>query len=428
MFRLVIGLSLSLLVGCSGEHPRPLSADQFYSSQQAIGSSPLSGVDQSGELPSRDTQAQPPLPPLSPGGVNQGIPPAIPTTRGTLLAVHAGTQPTTQSASSEPAFPTEQYLTLGTVVAVVGETPIYANDVIRRDAPILRELAREYDASRFEIAARERIDETTRELEYDELQYEAAMKSLDNSDKETADRLTDMWRERMITEAGGSLEVARRRAMAEGKDFQQEVQDEHRAFLIQIYQARTVYPQVEVTATDKRRYYQTHFATEFSKPDKATVWIIHTDPSDIGADLALSKIQDFRKRALAGEDFATMAKSQDSSVFTDPKEIERHSFALVKVEDAIWNLQPGGVSDVIQDTGGYYLVKMVSLDKGGVRPFEDETVQDDITRTLRSQELQKLNQELLNRLLENAVIRSNPDMVDAAVEMAMQNYAKWSQK
>jgi parvulin-like peptidyl-prolyl isomerase len=429
LFWVALVIPLALLLGCSTDHPRPLSAEQFYSSQQGIGSSsPLSSLDQPGQIPSRDLEARPSLPPLSPGGVNIGVAPPIPTTQGTLASFHGAGKPSTRPSASEPAFPTEQYLTLGTVVAVVGDSPIYANDVIRRDSAILHELAKEYDATRFEIAARERIDETTRELEIDELEYEAALKSLDSNDRETADRLTDLWRQRMITEAGGSLEVARRRAEAEGKDFQQMVTDQHRAFLIQIYQARTIYPQVEVTATDKRRYYQTHFDTDFSKPDKAMVWIIHTDPSDIGQDLALSKIKDFRKRALAGEDFGTMAKSQDSSIFTEPREIEQHSLALLNVDKAIWKLLPGQVSDVVQDTGGYYLIKMISLDKGGTRPFEDEAVQDEITSILRSQQLQKLNQERLNQLFENAVVRSDPAMVDAAVDMVMQNYTKWSQK
>ena len=408
----------------------PLSAEQFYSNNQGIASSPLSPADQPGEIPSPDTQAQPPLPPLVPGGFNESA--GAPSEPATLrertqggLVVRSSTRAAT-APSTEPAFPTEQYLTLGTVVAIVGDTPIYANDVISRDAPILRELAHEYDPDRFEIAAQERIDETTRELEYDQLEYQAALKSLDSSDKDAADHFTDMWRQRMITEAGGSLEVARRRAEAEGKDFNQEVQDQHRAYLIQIYQARNVYPQIQVTASDKRRYYQVHLATEFSKPDRTTVWIIHTDPDDLGHDLALSKIQEFRKRALAGEDFANMAKSQDSSIFTEPKDIERGSFALTNVEAAIWKLFPGQISDIITDRGGFYLVKMVSLDKGGVRPFEDEAVQDDITRTLRTQQLQKLNQEMLNRLLENAVVRTDPSMIDAAVEMVMQNYTVWS--
>jgi hypothetical protein len=430
--RFISVVFIALLWGCgSGDHPRPLSPDQFYA-PQGIGAQPLSGYDLPGEIPPRDTQNEPPAAPLAAGGFNGGYSSPAPAslqerTQGGL-AIRTTTRPATQPSGYSAGYPTGQYLTLGTVVAVVGETPIYANDVIRRDAPILREYAREYDADRFEIAARERIDETTHELVVNQLQYDAALKALDNSDKENADRLTNMWRQRQITEAGGSLEVARRRAQAQGEDFNQQVEDMHRFYLVQIYEARDIMPQVQVTASDKRRYYQTHLATDFSTPDHATVWIINTDPSDLGHDLALSKIEGFRKRGLAGEDFAVMAKSQSSSVFTEPKDIERNSFALTKVEAAIWTLQPGQISNVIEDQGGFYIVKMISLEKGGVRPFEDEAVQDEITRTLRTQQLGKLNEEMMNRMLENAVVRTDPEMVDAAVDMVMQNYAKWSQK
>ncbi|MGA3067777.1 MAG: peptidyl-prolyl cis-trans isomerase [Tepidisphaeraceae bacterium] len=437
----VILLPLGFLCACGSEdHPRPLSPDQFYSNNYPAGSSALPGYGEGGQLPAPDVQARPPLPPLASGGVNQGVAESTPAYQTPSQPASASTRATTlpspealsrinpSSDSNQPEYQTEQYMTLGTVVAVVGDTPIYANDVIQRDAPILRELAKEYDIDRFEIAARQRIDETTKELEYDQLEYQAALKALNSQDKDMADRLTDMWRQRKITEAGGSLEVARRRALAEGKDFSQQVEEQHRAYMIQIYQARTIFPQVQVTANDKRRYYLVHLATEFSKPDTATVWIIHTDPADLGPDLALSRIRDFRKRALAGEDFGNMAKLQDSSLFTDPRTIERHSFALTKCEDAIWTLAPGQVSDIIQDNGGYYLIKLITLQKGGVQPFEDEAVQDQITRTLRSQQMARLNEEMMSRLLENAVVRTDPSMIDAAVDMVMQNYTKWSQK
>ena len=425
-------ISLGLLCACGEDHPRPLSAEQFYSNNPSE-TTALPGTGEGGQLPSLDTQSRPPLPPLSPGGVNEGVSESgsspypgqpwggYPSTRPTTL-------PSAGLAATQPAFQPGEYMTLGTVVAVVGDTPIFANDVISRDAPILKELAKEYDPERFQIAARQRIDDTTKELEYDQLQYEAAQKALDSSDRDLANRLTDQWRQREITEAGGSLEVARRRADAEGKDFEQQVEEQHRSFLIQIYQMRTVYPQVQVTPNDARKYYQAHLETEFSKPDKATVWIIHTDPSDLGDTLALSKIEGFRKRGLAGEDFTAMAKLQDSEVFTEPHTIERHSFALMKVEDTIWTMTPGEISDVIQDRGGYYIVKMVSLEKGGVQRFEDEAVQDQIRRTLRAEQMQRLNQENIARLLENAVIRTDPSMVDAAVDMVMQNYNKWSKK
>jgi len=198
--------------------------------------------------------------------------------------------------------------------------------------------------------------------------------------------------------------------------------------MVLLYQMRKIEPQIQVTASDMRRYYQAHLKSDFSTPDRATVLIIHTDPSDLGDDLAQSKIQDFRKRALAGEDFAALAKLQSSSLFWEPRPIERGSFALTKVDQQIWQMFPGQISDVIEDSGGYYLVKLVSLQKGGVQPFEDEAVQDRIRELLRTQQRQKIQEQELQKLLDNAVVTSDPAMIDAAVDMAMQNYPRWSKK
>jgi len=315
---------------------------------------------------------------------------------------------------------------LGTVVAVVNGTPIFANKVLRRDATVLGELARQYDLRRFQVAARDRIDKTTQELVYDELRYAAAERTLESKDKELAAILTERWRTRKITEAGGSLEVARRRALAEGEDFNEQVEDQHRFYLVQIYLTRKIEPRVQVTAGDMRRYYQANLASRFSQPDKAVVWILHTDPSDLGRALAMDKIHDFRRRALAGEDMAGLAKLQNSPLFAEPRTVERHSFALTNVEDQIWTMNPGDVSDVIEDRGGFYVVKLVSRVHGGVRSFEDEAVQDEIRQTLRGEQLRKLEQEDVQRLLENAVVRTDPQMIDAAVQMAMENYPRWA--
>lgn len=440
-----IGSSLLVLLaatlwGCGGSNPQPISSQDFYSHDN-ISESPFSTVDNPGALPPREPHAIPsppiaPTPPPSHGiseSIQQAFPPPSPQEAPTTqpLAIVPTTQPSTQPAALATSAPTivpYQYMTLGTVVAKVDGTPIYANKVLQRDATVLRDLAREYDIQRFQTAARDRIDKTTHELIYDQLEYAAAERELDSDHKNMAQALTQQWRQRMITQAGGSLEVARRRSAAQGEDFNDRVQDEHRYYMVVIYQMEKIHPQVQVTAADMRRYYQAHLQSEFSKPDKATVLIIHTDPSDLGDDLAQTKIQDFRSRAIAGEDFAALAKLQSSNIFWQPRTIERGSFALTNVESAIWKMSPGSVSDTIQDNGGYYLVKLISIDKGGVTPFEDEAVQDGIHRVLESQQLQDLEQQERMKLLENAVVIPDPPRIDATLDMAMQNYAFWAKQ
>jgi parvulin-like peptidyl-prolyl isomerase len=444
------GLAAGLvLAGCGGSTTQPLSPQEFYSSAGGSGSS-LGPTDQPGVLPSRGPYQSfapvvdvPPPPPR--GGISQGIEQtfAHPTTRSALSAIaqpstlpstFPSTQPSvptlasTESSTAPDLLPADQYMTLGTVVAVVNGTPIFANKVLRRDATVLRELAKDYDINRFEEAARDRIDKTTDELVYDELEYAAAERELDKNDKTLAEMLTQKWRQRQITEAGGSLEVARRRAAAEGEDFDDRVDDQHRFLMILLYRTRKIDPRVQVTAEEMRQYYRSHLDSQFTKLDKATVWILNADPADLGDDVALAKIKDDLRRVQAGEDFVALAQAQNSTVFTQEQTIEKHSFVLQNVENAIWAMQAGQVSGIVKDRGGYYLIKVDTLDRGGVQSFEDEAVQDLIRAKLRSQQLQKLQDEEMQKLRESAIVRSDPSMIDAAVEMALQNYPKWSKE
>jgi len=437
MWRKGTWLIALLLARCGGSNPQPVSPEEFYS-RHTVSEAPMSVTDQPGAVPQRDVQAEPPAPPLAPLGGSAGISEGVRRTfpqpsevegAATRPSVAATTNPTTGPTTlpaTRAALPGGQYMELGTVVAVVNGTPIFANKVIRRDAAVLGELARQYDLPRFQLAARDRIDKTTQELVYDELRYAAAERTLESKDKELAAILTERWRTWMINEAGGSLEVARRRALAQGEEFNEQVEDQHRFYLVQIYLTRKIEPRVQVTAGDMRRYYQANLETRFSKRDRASVWIIHTDSSDLGRKLAQDKINDFRRRALAGEDMAALAKLQNSPLFAEPRTIERHSFALTHVEDAIWKMNVGEVSDVIEDRGGFYIVKLISRENGGVRSFEDEAVQDEIRQTLHAQQLRQLEQEDVQRLLENAVVHTDPQMIDAAVLMAMQNYPRWA--
>jgi parvulin-like peptidyl-prolyl isomerase len=443
-------ISAMLLAGCGGSDTQPLSAQEFYSTSSAS-STPLGPTDQPGVLQPRGPyQNYAPPTDAGPARPSGGISPGVyqtfaqPTTRSALSAI---TQPSTlpstlpsalssaepilastQSSSSTAVLPADQYMTLGTVVAVVNGTPIFANKVLRRDATVLRELAKDYDIQRFEEAARDRIDKTTDELVYDELEYAAAERELDKNDKQLAEMLTEKWRQRQITEAGGSLELARRRAAAEGEDFDDRVDDQHRFLMILLYRTRKIDPRVQVTAEEMRQYYRSHLDSQFTKLDKATVWIINADPADLGDDVALAKINDDLRRIKGGEDFVQLAQAQNSTVFSQEQTIERHSFVLQNVENAIWAMQPGQVSAVIKDRGGYYLIKVDTLDRGGVQSFEDEAVQDLIRAKLRSQQLQKLQDEEMQKLRESAIVRSDPSMIDAAVEMALQNYPKWSKE
>jgi hypothetical protein len=127
---------------------------------------------------------------------------------------------------------------LGRVVVEVNGEPIFSQKVLRPVEPDLAARAREVDPETFKKIAAKTIKDQVDFLIRTELEVAAAKKNLNAQDLAVADGLTEQWRRKQITEAGGSLEEARRAARAEGTTFEEKVLDEYRANLVRIYYSK----------------------------------------------------------------------------------------------------------------------------------------------------------------------------------------------
>jgi parvulin-like peptidyl-prolyl isomerase len=340
------------------------------------------------------------------------------------------TAPTAQGNS------TGQYETVGAVVTEVSGTPIYADKVIQQLTPLLSSEAKQRDIDSYRALATREVEKQVNAMIRNELEYAVASKNLAGDDKKLADQLTTVWRQRQITDAGGSLEMARRKAANEGIDFDDKVREQNRTYLVQIYYQKKVFPKVQVTAQDMRDYYDQHLRSEFSESDQAQFRLIRIDAAKMGGrDQAIDKIKDLHEKAARGDDFAKLA----SGINSDPNLmhsggrvggadgwVQRGAFAIPEVEEAVWKLQPGQVSDVIQVGDSFYIAKLENRKLGRVRPFEDEDVQKEIRDTLQRQQIADRREQMQQQLIKDAVISPDPPVLDAAIEIAMQKYPMWA--
>ncbi|MEZ0265838.1 MAG: peptidylprolyl isomerase, partial [Phycisphaerae bacterium] len=140
-------------------------------------------------------------------------------------------------------------------------------------------------------------------------------------------------------------------------------------------------------------------------------------------------IAEKHKRAKAGEDFAEMCvKENDTRMFASAKPFESapSSFAIVKIRDVLKTLPPGQVSEVIEDKGTFYVVKVEARQEGRTRAFDEPRVQDDIRNRLRAAQYSALRQAERVKLARTALIRMDAEMLNIAVEMAMQKYGQYA--
>jgi parvulin-like peptidyl-prolyl isomerase len=447
------------LAGCSAHQPKPL-AGQFDAPAQLSNSmpaEPFSGADQPGAIQdnahgmSRPGPAEPSrsarsgaarIEPISPTvqqnvtvpGVRAGEPAGDPPSP--LAVPPASSRPASTRSTSQSSIGASsgEYFTLGGVVAEVNNTPIYANKVLKLVEPILSKRARQLSRDAFRLAAEEEISRQIRDLVDRQLLYAAAEQNLDAKDKEIADLMTAQWRNQQINEAGGSIELARARATARGEDFDELVQDQYRANMALRFKQKKLFPRIQITAQEMRQYYDSHLASEFTRHGTARFRLIKIDIAKSGGrEPALDRIDGARNRIVkAGEPFDVVAHE----VNDDPHllrtggdlgaAIQQGAFFSDKIEQSVWKTPIGQVTPVIDTGDAFYIAEVEDRKPPEVDPFEDEQVQIRIQNTLESEQLRTLARQIQDQLLKDAIVRATPQMQEIAVEMAMENYARWS--
>lgn len=463
---LLAAASLAALAGCGGNRGDQLQSDQFYTPAPPREAEDESRSLQShpNPLPSEDVRVDIFHPPVAPpptedtlnqvsdaNGVSEIVREAIQSPRAPVLtpstqpSIFNGTATAPAASGSQPSefgqVPTTRistegsYLELGALVVNVNGTPIYANKVLSAVQGALAAQARNMDEDHFRLAVEDEVHRRVDTLVRSELEFAIAQRSLSKDDKDIAERLTEKWRQDQINQAGGSLEVARERARAEGADFEELVQENYRVEMRRVYFQKKEFPRIQITANDMRQYYDQNKDKLFSDPDMERFRVIKISADQAGSEkLADEQIHEIRDKVTHGADFAQLAGAMNS----DPmllqykgdvgmgQPIARGSFVVEQVDDAVWKLNPGQVTKVIRVNDDFYLAKLEQKTPGHTRPFEDDAVQSEIRRTLEAEQFQELREERVQELMHNAIIYPDPPFYTPVIEMAMEKYPEWA--
>lgn len=418
-----VGLVVGAVGGCgsSGPTSKPLSPRSFYQpGERRIQEDPRAEINQT-QNPSGLTfpkpQKQDPLPPPNVAPASQP-------------ASEAATKPTGQ-------IPGGQFQLIGSVVAEVNGAPIYANKVLSLINKPLMQKAREMKAEEFRVFAGGLIQNQVQELINDEVLYAAAQRALTEDDLKTVDAMTLQWRMQQITLAGGSVQIARSKAAADGDDFDELAKQQYRKNMIELFRYRKLTPRIQVTIDDLRRYYEKNKDTEFTVHEAARFRLLEVSiRKSKSPEAALAKITDMYKRAKTGvTDFTAMCgdENDDSSLAKVKGDLgmkDKGSLppVLEKVEAEIWKLKPGQITEVIKAGDAFYLAKLEEVREGRVRPFNEQpnsetaSVQEEIKSKLQKEQFRELSIEIDNKLRKDAIVRTDNEMMNLCLDLAMQKY------
>jgi hypothetical protein len=335
----------------------------------------------------------------------------------------------------------EGYRTIGGILGEVNGVAIYADDVIDARRNELRGLALSTnDPTRFRNAAAEVIVSELRRREQERLQLAVYERHTGPTDRQNAENLVLLWRERFISDHGGS-EVAARQAAREqyGMSLERLGEDEYRRRLGDIFLRRHVLPRVRPGAAELREAYDAAQASgEITTPAGIDFQLIVFEPDEAGLATARERAARVRQLAVDGESFEELARAHGD----DPDYAERGgrlpaslvplqpgSFRVRAVDDAVWQTAQGELTPVVEADGKLYLAKVVAKQEATTPAFED--IQRNIANALMFDEQQRL---MMDYVRKEATRIETPDtgdrvaMLRAAMEVVMQQYAIWREE
>jgi len=180
---------------------------------------------------------------------------------------------------------------------------------------------------------------------------------------------------------------------------------------------REVGGRIDIGSDEVKKYYEEH-KQEFNRPEQvalAEIFLGTEDktPEEIAA--VRTRAEDLHNRLVKGEDFITLAKrySQGSTAQDGGElgEYERGQLAK-QLEDAVFPLDKGQFTDVIQTKTGFEILKVLDHFQAGLQPLDK--VEGEITNALYGEKMKPAMRTYLAQLREESYVQVKPGYTDTA--------------
>ncbi len=164
-------------------------------------------------------------------------------------------------------------------------------------------------------------------------------------------------------------------------------------------------PGVTVTEEEAATFYKEN-PQYFTTPEQVHArHILFKTGEGVDDAAALAKAEQAHARAVAGEDFAALARELSEGP-SGPEGGDLGFFSANQMvqpfSEAAFALEPGQISDVVQTQFGYHVIKVEEKRSGGVQPLDE--INDKLKRALTDQKMAEQVQVLTASLEEKATI------------------------
>jgi peptidyl-prolyl cis-trans isomerase SurA len=309
---------------------------------------------------------------------------------------------------------------LGANVVIVDEIVARVNgDIVSQDEleRLTRELAQELKAhqemgSQFDQDFKKRQKDILRDR-IDELLLIQKGKELNiNVDSQVSKYIANLQRQANITDPDKFHEYVHQQAGTSYEDFLAETRNQ---YLTREVIGQEVARHISITNKDIQDYYEKH-KSDFVRDEKVflseiLVSIQGKDPNGVAA--AEKKAKQIAADAAKGQRFSDLARdNSDAATAKQGGELGGYKKGdLTKqIEDAVWNLPKGTVTQPIRIPTGFEILKVEDHTKAGLAPLAD--VRSEIENILYGPRMQPKVREYLTQLRKTAFLQIKPGYLD----------------
>jgi peptidyl-prolyl cis-trans isomerase SurA len=280
----------------------------------------------------------------------------------------------------------------------------------------LKQEAQQQDPANAEKIVAEKDKDVLRDLIDQQLLLDKGKDLGITADTEVIKRLDEMRKEMHLD----SMEELEKAAQAQGISFEDFKQNLKNQIITQQVISKEVGSRMNMSKEDLQQFYDEH-KSQLEQPEQIRLseLLISTDKKNAPGDeaqqvaAAQAKADDLLAQIRKGAAFDELAK-KNSDGPTAPQGGDLGYFkrgTLAKeLEDKVFAMKPGEVSDVIRTKQGFVILKVTEHQQAGVPPLSE--IEGKVQEAIYMQRLQPALRAYLQKLREEAYIAVKPGYVD----------------
>lgn len=326
------------------------------------------------------------------------------------------------------------------VVAVVGKTHIFSGDIMPRVNGRIKEITDQTPQKPSEHEVKYMQSRLFRSLLAQTIQLKMLRESFllsqvgtQNADKRAEAetklqaRARQMFAEselpKLYKQLGvNSVDEVDAALRQKGSSFESTKSDFIDQMLAYLYQSDQIKKDPPIALIEIQNYYDDHKEEYEVRAQVKWEQLTATFEKSGGRDQAIVAINEMGREAFYGGSMQAVAKAKSQEPFASRGGVHdwtnRGSLASTVLEEQLFKLPTGAMSEVIEDTDGMHIVRILDRREAGVRPLSE--LQDEIREIIKRQKITEATQHVTKEMTRRVPVWTIfPDDVEGSFKLAV---------